>query len=93
MHPDSMPIMQSILRRQEAKISSFPWGIIAPHERQAQINHGQTLKRLAERGGLSPCELVAILEDRHWRKMPEDEALLVLAEILSKATEDLMSHE
>lgn len=35
---------------------SVPWSVIAPHEGQAKSNHGQTLKRLAERGGLSWTE-------------------------------------
>lgn len=43
---------------------SVPWDIVEPHEEQAQKNHGQTLQRLAERGGLSPAELVALLQDR-----------------------------
>lgn len=44
---------------------SIPWWIIAPHEKQAIKNHGgQTLERLAERGGLSPSEALAVLEDR-----------------------------
>lgn len=40
------------------------WSMLAPHESQAQTNHGQTLRRLAERGGLSPREALAILENR-----------------------------
>lgn len=46
---------------------SVPWGMVAPHERQARTNHGgQSLERLNERGGLDPTELVAVLEDRPW---------------------------
>lgn len=36
-------------------------------ERQAKINHSQTLARLAERGGLSPCEALALLLRQAWR--------------------------
>lgn len=44
-----------------------PWEFVKPHERQARANHGgQSLARLAERGGLSVDELVAVLEDRAW---------------------------
>jgi hypothetical protein len=46
---------------------SVPWEMVAPHEAQAQYNHGQTLERLAERGGLSPMELACVLADHHWR--------------------------
>lgn len=56
------------------KLGSIPWAVIAPHEPQAQRNHGQTLERLSERGGLSPCEAIAVLTDRdyyacHFRKV------------------------
>ena len=40
---------------------SVPWSLVAPHARQAEHNHSQTLERLAQRGGLSPAELVAVL--------------------------------
>lgn len=51
---------------------SIPWDLIAPHEKQALENHcGQTLERLAERGGLGTCEAVAVLEDRRWKHMDE----------------------
>jgi hypothetical protein len=40
-----------------------PWELINPHERQAQSNHDQTLRRLAERGGLCPEELYYVLRD------------------------------
>ena len=35
-------------------------------ERWAQKNHGQTLTRLAERGGLSPCEIVGNVNRIEW---------------------------
>lgn len=44
--------------------SSIPFALIKPHRKQAKKNHGQTLERLNERGGLDPIELVAVLEDR-----------------------------
>jgi len=43
---------------------ALPWSMVEPHEKQAGINHGQTLKRLAERHGLSPYEAVCMLESR-----------------------------
>lgn len=51
-----------------------PWMLVTPHEAQAQRNHGQSLDRLAERGGLSAAELVAVLEDRRWKPMDDKEA-------------------
>jgi antitoxin (DNA-binding transcriptional repressor) of toxin-antitoxin stability system len=61
---------------------SIPWAVIAPHARQAWINHSQTLERLAERGGLSAAEAVAVLDNRAFRKMEPAEAEARLAEIV-----------
>jgi len=41
-----------------------PMWVFLPWEDRAQKNHGQTLARLAERGGLSPDEALAILTDQ-----------------------------
>lgn len=51
-----------------ARRSSVPWAFIAPHEDQALRNHDQTLARLAERGGLSPREMLCVLERKPWRE-------------------------
>lgn len=61
----NMPILKSA----KSRIPSIRWSVIAGHERQAMRNHGQTLERLAERGGLSPAEAVAIIEDRKFCRM------------------------
>lgn len=45
------------------------------NEEQAYKNHAQTLKQLAESGGLSPSEAVAIIEGRPWHGMEQSEAL------------------
>lgn len=45
---------------------SVPWQMLAPHELQAKANHGQTLQRLAERGGLSWAEMLCVLEGCSW---------------------------
>lgn len=65
MSKDTFPVLQSN--------ENVPWAFVAPHERQAQLNHGQSLKRLAERGGLSWCELLFVIEDRDWNDMTEFE--------------------
>lgn len=42
----------------------IPYDVIKPHEEQALKNHcGQTLERLAKRGGLSWTEAYAVLTD------------------------------
>ncbi len=60
MSRTAMPIMGATL------MSEIPWEMIAPHERQARANHGQSLERLAERGGLAACEALDIIEGRRW---------------------------
>lgn len=60
---------------------SFPSVLLKPHEKQAQKNHQQSLETLRERGGLSECEMVAILEDRRWERMDRDKAYDRLIEI------------
>lgn len=48
----------------------IPWDVLAPHETQAEINHGgQSLERLAQRGGLSWQEVYAIINDKTWRQI------------------------
>ena len=63
-----------------------PWSLLAPHERQALRNHGQTLERLNERGGLSPREMMCVLEDRSWSPPIETEtqAATRLAKLLTE---------
>lgn len=53
---------------------SVPWRLLQPHERQALINHDQTLERLAQRGGLSLDEIVAVIRHRRHQRMDEDKA-------------------
>ena len=57
---------------------SIPWEVIAPHERQANVNHGQSLETIARRGGLSPYELLAVLLDQtFWRCMLPEPATVI----------------
>jgi hypothetical protein len=64
--------------------TTIPWDMIAPHARQADLNHSQTLERLAERGGLSRCEAIAILQDRRWHKMALTDAKEVLEHLVEE---------
>lgn len=72
----------------EAPIS-VPWSLLAPHEEQAHKNHGQTLHRLAERGGLTFCEMVAIIENVHWRETFKLSAI----DALKRLKKHLAEHE
>lgn len=89
MTAETFPILRAMSedRRKALKAlgcpERIPLPIIATHERQAMINHNQTLRRLAERGGLSACEAVCVLEDRRWAKMADEEAVSRLNSIAS----------
>lgn len=56
-------------KRDNFPLASVPWEFIAPHEAQARRNHDQTLRRLAERGGLSAKEMLAVVTGRNWLQM------------------------
>lgn len=83
---------------QSKHIKSIPWAMIAPYERQAIRNHGgQTLDRLAERGGLSPHEALLILRCHPWygrifvlprdRKERDEYAITTAVELQEKANQ------
>lgn len=55
---DQMPIMGS------KHLNSMPMALL--DNNQAKKNHGQTLDRLAERGGICPVEALAIMDKVHW---------------------------
>lgn len=66
---------------------SVPWAFVAPHEAQARMNHDQTLERLAERGGLSPSELVAVVRGEGIRVVlarRDEDAVPMLLELLAQ---------
>ena len=51
----------------------IPRGLLMIHEGQAWKNHGQSLSRLAQRGGLSWTEALAIIEGKSWKDAEHDE--------------------
>jgi hypothetical protein len=69
-----MPIMLSIGEKWNHTV---PFAML--NEDWAQRNHGQSLQRLAERGGLGPDEAIAIIGKRQWEFIPTEEALKILA--------------
>lgn len=58
MSRESMPIMSS------KYLKSMPMAML--DDKQAMKNHGQSLKRLAERGGICPSEALSIMDGLHW---------------------------
>ena len=64
-----------------------PWSLVESLAERLDANHGQTVERLAERSGLSPCELAAAIEDRRWHKMTPQQAWGVIWEYATEANE------
>jgi hypothetical protein len=52
-----------------------PIHVVVEHERQANINHQQSVSRLAQRGGLTIVELSAVLNDEKWHPLSDVEAI------------------
>ena len=71
---DRFPVMGLGYGRPGEAKHTVPLALVAEHEAQAKSNHGQTVGRLKERGGLSWCELAAVLGDRKWFRMERDTA-------------------
>ncbi len=58
------------LKGREVRVHSLPRELFVDvHERQAERNHGQTLRRLNERGGIDATEAIAILSCQSWQDM------------------------
>lgn len=64
----------------------IPRGLLMIHERQAWENHGQSLSQLAQRGGLSWAEALAIIEGKDWRDAEHNEntAEIIIRKIISQ---------
>jgi len=76
---DLMPIMKPSLRS-IGYPKNIPFSIL--NEEWAQKNHGQSLKTLADRGGLDTSEALAIIQRRSWHKMDEQESLNELLSLI-----------
>lgn len=91
-----MPIMNGYAYEQKERLRelrqagafcvviALPMEMLTPHEAQARANHNQTLNRLAERGGLTASEAIAILKDRGYVRMPHTGANAELLELFRK---------
>lgn len=48
---------------------TVPWWVMLPHEAQSQRNHGQSIKRIAERGGFSSAEAWCVIRGLGLREL------------------------
>jgi hypothetical protein len=61
-------------------LKSVPMAMLKPHEAQAKSNHGQTLERLNERGGMNPTEILGVIQGVRWGELkihPDNELKLL----------------
>lgn len=79
-----------ILGSNGAKID---WQLVQDHGKQARDNHSQTVQRLAERGGLSWCELYAVLHNQRWQRMDQNEALLACRALEARYLTAIEAHK
>jgi hypothetical protein len=92
-HPEFFRIMDSTDYKtgRSRTGGKVPWALMAEHEAQAKRNHGQTLVRLNERGGLSWCEAAAVLLDRPWRELPHEEAKAIVMRCVADAEPNVLT--
>lgn len=67
----------------------IPRGLLMIHEGQVWKNHGQSLTQLAQRGGLSWAEALAIIEGKNWRDAIQTET--EAEPIVKKFVEEFMN--
>lgn len=85
-----MPILSAELRELK-NIPDVPMRVPMHllNEHQAGSNHGQTLARLKERGGLSVKEAISLITLKNWgyyRSVPMKEAVAMLNELITNPT-------
>lgn len=73
----TMPTMPIILDAGKLWKRSVPFALL--NEEWAERNHRQSLQELADRGGLSPGEVIAIMDRRKYMLMPDEAALTLLS--------------
>jgi hypothetical protein len=82
--PFTMPIQNHRYKRDYSPDldGPFVWVPTAGDRRQAESNHYQTLERLAQRGGMSWCEMAAIVLNQPWRTYAPAYAKAICRDVL-----------
>lgn len=74
--PSQQPLTRPTFPILNGNGACVDYQLVADHGGQAQKNHYQSVDRLAQRGGLSWCELHAVLHDRAYQKMDQNTAII-----------------
>ena len=67
-------VLENLTARDPVDSWSVPWALVEQWRSQIERNHGQTLERLHERGGLSPDELWLAAHGKRWSARPAIES-------------------
>lgn len=62
---------------------TVPWEVVQEHRHSIQRNTGQPPEVMRDSGGMTPCEMLAALEDRSVTKIPVGDALNRIQLIIS----------
>lgn len=89
VHPAGEPVARAGFPILRSGGQTIDWQLVADHGKQAQANHYQTVKRLAERGGLAWTELCAVLLNRPYQSMDENEAMITCRALEARYLEAL----
>lgn len=92
-NPETTPERMFPIMDIGGKRAVIPWRVIAPHEEQAQRNHSQSLKRLAERGGLCWSEAWGVLTGVGWSRLPRNQEDRCKAAVLAIVQKETATHE
>jgi|GEM_PF-5681280 len=74
--PSQQPLTRPTFPILNGNGACVDYQLVADHGGQAQKNHYQSVERLAQRGGLSWCELHSVLHDRAYQKMDQNTAII-----------------
>lgn len=64
--------------------ATVDYQMVVDHGEQAQKNHYQSVKCLAQRGGLSWSELYAVLHNKRWEKIDTNDAIIACRALEAK---------
>lgn len=95
--PTTFPILRVGNRASEAAVlvsgvvvAGLPWRVVERWRARIELNHGQTMERIAERGGLTPWQLWCAAHDRNLhalRQVPVTEVRVWLGQLVIDALE------
>lgn len=77
----------------DSVLKAVPFAFLEKGREQALRNHGQTLERLHQRGGLDPAEMLCIVRGQSWSYGASGVGHLVMAEVRVALLEELCRWE